>query len=159
MVQNINVKKTPELCRKTQFHPSLKGFVGHFLYRSAMRYKRQLDHSLEPLGVISPCLAVLKIVDLSGPLSQNELGQYLEIDKASMVKFIDQLEQLKLLERTHDRKDRRVNHISLTTEGKAFLKAAIVKHKQVEAEFLQPLTKTESQQLKALLAKLLGQEI
>jgi len=137
------------------FHPEMKVFLGHCLYRSAMRFKNFLDSTLVDLGINSPCLAILRIVAFEGQISQHDLGRYLEIDKATMVKWIDDLERKGLLRRSVDAEDRRVKNLSLTKEGQIRLKSGSLKQEKIERLFLRTLSTTEQQTVRSLLLKIL----
>ena len=52
-------------------------------------------------------------------MSQRALGRRLRIDKSPMVGLIDDLEQLGLAERRRRTRDRRVQDIHLTAQGRA----------------------------------------
>ena len=144
-----------QLCRQTDFHPALRNLIGHCLYRAAIRFKARLDNSLTEIGINSPCLAILRIVEFEKQISQHDLGKYLAIDKASMVKFIDHLEKQNILTREADQKDRRVKNITLTKVGHKRLQEAKDSHEHLEKEIMQHLSLESRKQLHDLLLSLL----
>ena len=97
----------------------------------------------------------LSLLHHAGPTSQIELGGYLHMDKASVVKHVDNLEAKGLVVRSGDTKDRRVKFVSLTPKGKSlFIKAAKVRT-QCENDFLKDLSSTERSVLLKAIPKLL----
>ena len=79
------------------------------------------------------------------------------IDKASMVKFLDDLESKGLTERTESPEDRRIKLISLTPAGNKLLKKALALGAEIEESFLsQKLSPKEAQTLKDLIKKALS---
>lgn len=88
------------------------------------------------------------------PLSQVEIGQQVEVDRALMVHLIDHLENLALVERTPNPHDRRAHAIRLTDKGREILAQANKLAERVETEILAPLSVEERQQLNNLLNRL-----
>jgi DNA-binding MarR family transcriptional regulator len=131
-----------------------------FIYsviKSSFILRENLLNAIAPFGIVPIHLIVMYTIQLEETLSQKDLGALMGIDKASMVKFLDELEALKLLQRTEDSKDRRIKMISLTTGGHKLLKKALVLCEKTESEFLdKKLTAKESQTLRDLMKKVLS---
>lgn len=100
---------------------------------------------------------ILSLLAEQGPLSQVEIGQQMEIDRAPMVQHIDHLEQLGLVERKPNPTDRRSYAITLTSKGQEYLQQATEFAIEAESEFFTPLSIEERQQLHSLLTRLLQQ--
>lgn len=64
---------------------------------------------------------VLVVLEAAGPLSQQEIGRRLSVDRSTMVHIIDVLEQRGLVVRSRDLADRRAYSIELTDAGGALL--------------------------------------
>jgi DNA-binding MarR family transcriptional regulator len=137
-----------------KIHPALKKNFGYCLYKAAMRFRGLLDEALQKYKIVTPQLGMLRIVHEAGSLSQQDIGHCLGIDKASMVKFLDQLENLKLVSRSYHREDRRIRLVSLTNKGTKVLNEVAVIRAQIEEDFLKPLTKSERDLIKKLIPKL-----
>ncbi|KYG64023.1 hypothetical protein AZI86_14545 [Bdellovibrio bacteriovorus] len=135
-------------------HPVLKAYFGYCFNKAALKYKSLLMTELEPLGLVSPQLGILKLLHVLGPVSQIALGQDMGIDKASMVKFIDGLEKKKWVQRLPDPNDRRIKLVGITAKGKDAVSKLSELHVKVAEEFLSPLTKAEQAQLKKLVSRL-----
>lgn len=136
-------------------HPALKMFTGYCVNKAAIRIKSIQQEKLNKYKIISAQMGIMRLLQIEGPLSQISLGQSIGIDKATMVKLIDDLENKKWLERSTSTSDRRIKHIELTPKGHEFLKTMGRLCQEAEDEFLHKLTEKERQQFKALLQKLL----
>jgi DNA-binding MarR family transcriptional regulator len=136
-------------------HPALKMFTGYCVNKAAIRIKSIQQDKLNKYKIIPAQMGIMRLLQIEGPLSQISLGQSIGIDKATMVKLIDDLENKKWLERTTSTTDRRIKHIRLSPKGHDFLKLMGALCQDAEDEFLHKLTEKERQQFKALLQKLL----
>lgn len=65
---------------------------------------------------------VMDILWANQSLSQQNIADVIQKDKNSVTKIIDSLEKKNLVSRKVDKKDRRINRIELTEEGKALEK-------------------------------------
>ena len=86
--------------------------------------------------------------------TQSQIADSLGYDRSWLVGLLDELEEEGLIERKPDPADRRRNVVTLKPEGEARLLEFREVSKQVEDEFLEPLTKAERTQLHQLLQKL-----
>lgn len=136
-------------------HPALKASFGHCFYKAALRMRVLFDVKLKPFGLIAPQYAMLSLLNFIGPVSQVNLGREMGIDKASMVKLVDGLENLKLVRRVAIHRDRRVKLIKITPKGLKFQKRSLKIRAEMEAEFLAPLTPSERKFIKKIIPKLL----
>lgn len=142
-------------CDNLHVHKALKPYFSYCLYKSALHLRERINTALADHGIIATQLGILRLLSELGPISQNELGQEMGVDKASMVKFIDGLEAKKLVTRAGSTKDRRVKFIHITKPGLKLLTEATRLRADTEDEFLAPLTATEKAQLRKILPKLL----
>jgi DNA-binding MarR family transcriptional regulator len=125
-------------------------------FKVAMRMRAQLDESIADYNLITPQYAMLRILNIEGRMTQVELGTYLAMDKATMVRMLDSLEELKYVKRVQSDQDRRSKFLELTTAGKKIMAAIEKIRNSSEAEFLSPLTAQEQAQLRRIVKKLLG---
>lgn len=114
-----------------------------------------LDDSFLEFGLITPQFGILSILVSTGPLSQMEIGQHMIIDKATMVKLIDSLEALGLVERTPHAQDRRVRIVELTAKGKSTFEKLVEKARAAELVFAKNLSADERETLRKLTSRLL----
>lgn len=136
-------------------HPALKRYLGYALFKTAMRMKTKMADLISPYGIIPAQIGIIMILKESGPMNQMTLGESMGVDKATMVKLIDGLEEQKLIKRTTPPEDRRAKLISLTEKGIKVQGLLLEKSKNVEAEFLSPLNAAEKKAFRAILDKLL----
>lgn len=128
-----------------------------FLLAEAGEHSRELfAYYLSTLNIKPNHFAILFRLFGQGPLSQVELGQQLEIDRAPMVHHIDYLEQRGLVKRTPNLQDRRAYEILLTDEGEETLVKALELARRVEVELLASLSAQEQVQLNHLMNRLLA---
>ncbi len=135
-------------------HPVLGQTLGYCLAKAAMRSRQMMDLALQPYQILTYQFAILKLLKFSGPLSQIEIGNTMGIDKASMVRFLDGLEQRNFIIRSADKTDRRIKNIAITAEGIKMFKQAEKLRNQVQEEFLSPLTKAERLAYSKIMPKL-----
>jgi DNA-binding MarR family transcriptional regulator len=91
---------------------------------------------------------------IGGPISQIQLGDELGIDKASMVKAIDELEKLKYVQRIPHPTDRRIKLVELTLKGETLLKQCNKTKDNVEKEFFKGLDKKDEEALRTIVRRL-----
>ncbi|PIS11985.1 MAG: hypothetical protein COT73_01055 [Bdellovibrio sp. CG10_big_fil_rev_8_21_14_0_10_47_8] len=149
VVHNIHHKDA------TKVHPILRQYLGYCLIKNANIVKFRLDQAFHAMDMATPHLGILTVLEAEDAINQNKLGDELGIDKASMVKLLDQLEKLKLVQRVGCKKDRRVKYIQITTAGKSKLKVARKIAQEHEDLFLAPLNKQEKALIKTMLNRLL----
>ncbi len=99
-----------------------------------------------------PQFAVLAKLAEVGETSQNQLGQMVAMDAATVKGVIDRLKARGLVALSEHGSDRRRLVVSLTPAGQAALEALLPGARTITAETLAPLTAREA----ATLARLLG---
>lgn len=144
-----------KLIQESKVHPVLADFFGYAYSKTALIYKLKFVEDLKDIGIIGPQCGILYILNHSGAQSQIKLGSELGIDKATMVKFIDELEKKNFVKRTNDLVDRRIKMVDLTTHGRKYLPKITAIRNKNEEMFLSVLTPAEQQSLKSIIAKLL----
>lgn len=134
-------------------HPALRGFLTYRFYKTALKLRADVNDALAGFGLLGVQLGILRVLR-EGPVSQVELGRSLGIDKASMVKLLDGIEELGLVERRAGKEDRREKRIHVTAAGLRMIEKAGETRQRVEDQFLSPLSAAERKQFEALLVKL-----
>jgi DNA-binding MarR family transcriptional regulator len=142
----------------SKVHPALKSFMCYCLQKVSLQHKEHLEGALGVLNLHlhTPQLGVLHVIGHGETVSQNEVGENLGIDKTSMVKIIDRLEDTKLIERKQSPKDRRVNFLNITVKGEKVLRQAKEILAAEEKRFLEPLSEAETKMFKDFLYRLLN---
>ncbi len=161
MKQNLGIRK-PALAAPVdsalgcRLHPDLKEYLGYCFYKAAAHIRAKVDARLEPFGVLAPQFGMLIILKSQGSMSQNELASFMAMDKATMVRMIDGLQEKALLTRVPSKIDRRANLLAITAEGRVSLARMNQARALAEREFLRALTPTERVQLKSIVGKLIS---
>ena len=136
-------------------NPMLCQYLSYCLEKTTLKLRIRLQAVWEKSGFIGPQMGILSLLTRMGALNQVELGQQMRIDKASMVKFLDGLENLGLIKRVNDPHDRRAKLLEVTQKGlKAFQKASR-EAAVIAKNFLKGFSEEEIQQFRQLLKKLL----
>lgn len=133
-------------------------FVGTAFLLSSLGFEiaRRFAATLEEFDIEPRQFALLRAISFSEGLSQQALGERLQIPASRMVAIVDDLEQRGLVERRQNPDDRRARALYLTQAGKQLFEqafAAAVAHQQAVSA---PLTDSEREQFAALLTKVAG---
>jgi DNA-binding MarR family transcriptional regulator len=139
-------------------HPVLVSYFGHCLHKAALQMRYITDQHLQAKGLIAPQLGILVVLQSTGPLSQIELGESIGIDKATMVKLLDGLEALKLVERVAVAGDRRIKNIRMTEKGHTAVEWALSLKQEIEKRFLASLKLADQKTFRRLLRELVNCE-
>jgi DNA-binding MarR family transcriptional regulator len=98
--------------------------------------------------------AILLALDEGEHETQGAIADGLGYDRGQLVGLLDELEERALVERRRDPNDRRRHLVQLTADGKKALKRLRAVARQLEDEFLAPLSETDRTKLHALLLRL-----
>ena len=91
-----------------------------FLIVDAARLQRTVfDRRVRKLGFTRTQWMVLRRLGEQPGVSQSELAEMLEVERATAGRLIDKLEENGWLERRADNEDRRINRIYLTDKGRS----------------------------------------
>lgn len=97
--------------------------LSKFMHLFTKRYISVLYSELQHLPFDRYFYLVVLIGRSEPPLSQNELGQILEIDKGSVARMLNYLSDHKIIQRQQNPLDRRQHILQLSKEGKKWLPA------------------------------------
>lgn len=147
--------RTPNKIDEPLIHPVMQKALGYCLQKAAQRSRSLLDAALQPYGLLTYQYAIIKLLVHSGPYSQIEIGNYLSIDKASIVRFLDGLEEQGHITRTPCKQDRRIKNVTITNKGIRMYEVAEKLKEKVQEEFLSPLTIEERKAYAVIIPKLI----
>jgi DNA-binding MarR family transcriptional regulator len=116
--------------------------------------KERSMEAYEGAGVHPYHFAILIALDEGSHETQGAIADTLGYDRGQLVGLLDELEQRGLVERRRDPNDRRRQLVQPTAEGKRTLRRLRTLSKEIENEFLEPLSDDERAQLHALLLRL-----
>src|SRR5438105_1695349 len=132
----------------------LVGSATFLLKRLGFTAKEQTMKAYEQTGLHPYHHGILTVLDERSTETQGAIADALGYDRGQLVGLLDELEERGLVERRRDSNDRRRHIVKLTSEGKRALGRLRTLSRQIEDDFLAPLTDAERKQLHALLFKL-----
>jgi MarR family transcriptional regulator, lower aerobic nicotinate degradation pathway regulator len=133
------------------FEPGSPFALGLLLRKAHERVGAAMDAALVPFGIERRHLMVLMRLSGEGALSQKELVERTQHDKASMVRIVDDLERLGLASRELVPGDRRLRAVTLTEHGRDVYRQAHHAAMPAARASTAPLTAKQAQQLETLL--------
>jgi DNA-binding MarR family transcriptional regulator len=150
-------KPAARVPRPSSDSPSLTS-VGFLLHLCQARLRDGVVAAIDGSGLHPGQLAVLGAIADRGNMSQRRLGDVTQIEKSSMVLFLDALEAGGWVRRLPDPEDRRAHLVSLTADGARKFAALGVRLGEMQKRFLAPLDEDERQLLVDLLIRLSARE-
>jgi len=124
------------------------------LMRAANTARSRLEPNLRELGLTENQLGVLEALLHLGPLHPHEIGRKLLISRANISLIADQLSRRGLLRREQESSDRRMVRLSLTAEGRRWIRRVFPTHVGGIVELFAPLDRKEQAELGRLCRKL-----
>ena len=121
--------------------------LGLLIYRAHQLARAKANEAARPLGIELHHAVVLSTVKDGQIRSQRELGATLGIDKSTLVRIVDYLEQQRLLERRRVPNDRRTYEIVITGRGEQRLQESGELFQRAMLELLEVFTVEEQDQL------------
>jgi len=117
---------------------------------AAMRFGERISR----LNLTPPDAGILRMLDASGGLSQQELSTRLGIHPSRLVAILDALEEQRLVERHPNTDDRRQHALHLTEKGQETLREIGRIGREHTESLCASLTAAEREQLGVLLQKI-----
>jgi DNA-binding MarR family transcriptional regulator len=142
------------LAKPTPLPAQLSIWTTYLLRQATLRAQGQVAASLRALG-LKPAHNTVMTLLTDGAMTQIALAARTNTDRTSMVGIIDDLEQLGLLLRLPNPRDRRVHDVTLTTLGHERLRTTQAQVAAADQAFLAPLTAAEQLVLRAMLERLI----
>ncbi|MFD0852264.1 MarR family winged helix-turn-helix transcriptional regulator, partial [Actinomadura adrarensis] len=117
--------------------------LGMLLSTAHNQSRARMNQALRPLGIDVRGFAMLLALPIYGPVSQRDLIRHTSIDKSTMVRVIDDLEEAGLVSRERMPHDRRAYSIVLTHRGEQTLAEARRTAEEVGGQIFGRLSETE----------------
>lgn len=130
--------------------------VGFLVSQLGYAVTRRFRSELEELSLEPRHFALMRGIDAASNVSQQALGESLQIPASSVVALLDGLEEKGLVRRRLDPADRRVHFVELTEEGRSVLARALEVAIAIEAALCLGLDQDHRELLIAMLQKLAG---
>lgn len=150
------LSRLPEGAEREPLPESLTRYTGFLVAKAHQRMWTLFGDECKKLGMDVPCCGILQLLVEEGPASQQQLGRRLRIDRTSMVKMVDALEQRKLARRKDHPEDRRVYLVDITPAGRKALAALQKVGDQMEKKLLIGFTDEERVVIRRALLTLAG---
>ena len=131
----------------------LVGSISFLLSKLGSLTSSRFNAAVAPFGIHPGHYGLLRILQVSGPDSQQALGEALGFAPSRMVALVDELEDKGLVERRRSPTDRRVNMLHLTRKGRTTLAQSTDAGMIWQEELLANLSTTEREQLLKLLQR------
>jgi len=113
---------------------------------------------LAPLQLSPPHAGILRMLNKSAGLSQQELASTLKIHTSRLVGLLDELETRGFVERRESQDDRRTYALHLTDGGRAILREIGRVAREHQESIMASLDKAEREQLADLLQRIADEE-
>lgn len=97
--------------------PDDENYIGYTITDVARLMRTVFERRVRALGLTRAQWLVIARVHRRPGLSQSEIADLLEIEKASAGRLIDRMQAKGWLERRDDRSDRRINRLHLTKKA------------------------------------------
>jgi len=136
--------------------PGDERYIGYLISDVARLMRTVFDRRMRELGLTrSQWMALTRLHRRPG-LSQSEIADLLEIEKASAGRLIDRLEENGWVERRPDRRDRRINRIHLTAHAEAVHAGIWPVAEATVEDALRDLSHEERRRLADMMARVKG---
>lgn len=135
---------------------SLTRYTGFLVAKAHQRLFALFGSACRKLGLEVPHPGILHVLEEGGPMSQRLLGRKLRVDRSSMVKLVDALEEGGFARRRSHPRDRRVHLVEVTPAGRRVLAAITRLADQMEARLLARFTAAERAVIRRALLDLAG---
>lgn len=129
---------------------------GHLISLAARGFARLSESRLKPLGFGVGHLPVLVALKNGNASTQRDLARFAKVEQPPMAQMLARMERDGLIQRTPDPADGRSSHIVLTEYAQARMPEATAALFQGNREALDGFTSAETEQLVALLTRLIA---
>ena len=150
----VTSPQTPPPPKVPQLPEELVASATFLLKRLGFAAKERAMEAYESTGLHPYHHAILLVLGEGSRETQGAIADALGYDRGQLVGLLDELEERGLVERRRDPNDRRRHLVRLTPDGKRMLRRLRALAKQIDDEFLAPLSEKERANLHTLLLRL-----
>lgn len=128
--------------------------VGFLLRKAYQRHQTIFTERMVGGLTATQFSMLFRLVQVTGPISQNALGRLVAMDAATTKGVVSRLQAQGLVTTERDTEDKRRYMLRSTEKGRALIQEALPVVMGISEATLAPLTKRESETFLRLLAKL-----
>jgi len=110
-------------------------------------------------GITASQFSAMKVLRIHGKLAQRDIAKYILKSGGNITMLVDNLENMGLVTRDRDTKDRRITYVSLTPQGEKVFDDLYPGHLGRIREVMANLTEAECEQLITLLQKVSPEQV
>lgn len=136
------------------FPPVLMGRIGFLLSMAKGGAEGLCAKALGPLDLHVKEYALLSVLMTEGPRSQQELADWVRMDRTTMVGIVDSMERKGHVVRERNPDDRRAYLLKPTARGERIQVKAEAAMRQADSELFASLTEAERRTLLEILGKI-----
>ncbi len=136
--------------------PSVYSEITWLLHRAAQRMRGATGEQAEKHGIQLRDYIVLSALHMTLNLTQVELGKALGLDKTTLMSQLDRLEEMGLLVRRNDPRDRRARIPEITRAGDALRATVASACARVEAAALDNVSQDQVKIFRRILFDIIG---
>jgi DNA-binding MarR family transcriptional regulator len=151
---NVTTSQTSAPSAEHRLPAELVASTSFLLKRLGFAAKDRTMAAYEETGLHPYHYGVMLVLDEGSRETQGSIADALGYDRGQLVGLLDELEEQGLVERKRDPNDRRRHIVRLTSDGKKALRRLRALAKQLEDDFLTPLSDDDRQALHSLLLRL-----
>ena len=121
--------------------------------KTSKKMADMFNERLIPLGVTRVQWMAMYYLLKYGDLSQNELGERMDIKESTVARLLDRMEEEDLIIRTNSREDRRIKYVKLSQNGREKIEELLPEGQKMSEFFSIGITEEEIQVFKTVLQK------
>lgn len=130
--------------------------LGFVVNKVGEKINRQIELVTTTYGLNVRQYGLLLLLQAQGPQAQIMLSEKVGLDRTTVMRTVDMLEERGFVRRDPDATDRRKHSVALTSSGAKLLTQTLPEIRQTEHEVTAVLSHAEQKQLLLLLTRLLG---
>lgn len=111
---------------------SLTRYTGFLLAKAHHRISALYSNEFRKFGTDLIRNGLLHLLGEEGPMSQQQVGRKLRVDRTTVAKVVDSLASARLVSRKDDPNDRRIYLVEITAEGRKAL--AVLQRTEIQIE-------------------------
>jgi MarR family transcriptional regulator, organic hydroperoxide resistance regulator len=135
--------------------PDAQHSLGYRIRYTYRAFVKSLAEELASLQITTMQWSTLRVLWQEEGISQVDLAQRMMVERASLTQVLASMEAKKLITRSRDRSDGRKVRIYLTSPGRELRRKALPVADRINSRATQGLSRRETQELDALLTKVL----